>query len=86
VSVTLTGTQASLYSVARRKEVMASSVDTCGGHRGASPTFVTPRLAQGTCTFSAAVVGDGGYAVNKKGERSGSTGHVISFERLAVRR
>jgi hypothetical protein len=99
-SVIFTGTQASLYSVARPdggyahitlrdqhgKEVLSSTVDMYSKYPVSSIKFVTPQLPRGTYTLSASVVGDGWYWINKKGERSGSAGHMMSFERLAVRR
>lgn len=99
-SVTFTGTQASLYSVARPdggyahvtlrdehgEEVLAATVDMYSQYLVPSVKLVTPLLPRGTYTLSATVVGDGWYWVNKAGERSGSRGHAISFERLDVRR
>ncbi|MBD8546754.1 hypothetical protein IFT82_08375 [Sphingomonas sp. CFBP 8760] len=98
-SVTFTGTQASLISVARPdggyayitlrdrhgKELMSSTVDMYSKYPVSEIKFVTPLLARGTYTISASVVGDGWYWHNKKGERSGSAGHTITFERAKVR-
>lgn len=99
-SVSFTGTQATLYSVGRRdggyaritlhdaagKEVLASTVDMYSQYPASSVKFVTPLLASGSYTLRAQVVGDGWYWTNKAGVRSGSRGHTISFERLAVRK
>ncbi|MBD8546760.1 family 43 glycosylhydrolase [Sphingomonas sp. CFBP 8760] len=99
-SVTFTGTQASLISVARPdggyayitlrdrlgKEMISSTVDMYSKYPVSGIKFVTPLLARGTYTISASVVGDGWYWRNKKGERSGSAGHAITFERAEVRR
>lgn len=99
-SVTFTGTQATLDSVARRdggyaritlrdvsvRQVLDATVDMYSQSPASSVKFVTPLLARGSYTLSARVAGDGWYWVNKKGERSGSRGHAISFERLAVRK
>lgn len=99
-SVTFSGAQATLYSVARRdggyarillrdgqgRQILEATVDMYSQYPASSVKFVTPLLAPGTYTLSAQVVGDGWYWVNKKGERSGSRGHAISFERLAVRK
>ncbi|NWK94577.1 glycosyl hydrolase family 43 [Sphingobium lactosutens] len=98
-SVKFTGTQAGLYSVARPDggyarisvrnsqgdEVLSSTVDMYSQYLVSSAKFITPRLPRGTYTMNVSVVGDGWYWVNKKGERSGSKGHAISFERLEVR-
>lgn len=98
--VTFTGTQASLYSVARPdggyaritvrdaqgKEVLASTVDMYAKYQVSGAKFATPLLARGTYTLSASVVGDGWYWISKNGTRSGSQGHAISFERLDVRK
>lgn len=100
LSVSFTGTQASLYGVARPdggyaritlrdakgKEVLTSTVDMYSRYPASSVKFVTPLLARGAYTLSAAVVGEGWYWTNKKGERTGSQGHAIAFERLAVRK
>ena len=100
LAVTFTGTQASLYGVATRnggyaritlhdaqgKELLSSTVDMYSQYPTSSLKFVTPQLPRGSYTLRAAVVGDGWYWTNKKGERSGSQGHAISFERLAVRK
>jgi hypothetical protein len=99
-SITFTGTQASLYGVAgpdggyaritlrnaQGEEVLASTVDMYSRYPVSSLKFITPLLARGTYTLSAAVVGEGWYWINKKGERSGSQGHAIAFERLSVRK
>lgn len=100
VSATFTGIQATLYSVARPdggyahvtlrdrngRVMLSSTIDMYSKYPTSTATFVTPLLPVGTYTLSAAVVGDGWYWLNKKGERSGSSGHAISFERLEVRR
>jgi hypothetical protein len=100
VSVTFTGTQASLYSVARAnggyaritlrdhagRELLSSTVDIYSKYPVSTVKFVTPLLPTGTYTISAAVVGEGWYWTTKKGVRSGSAGHAISFERLDVRK
>lgn len=99
-AVTFTGTQASLYSVARPdggyarivlrndrgEEVLTATTDMYSKYPVSSSRFVTPLLPQGTYTLSASVVGDGWYWVNKRGERSGSQGHAITFDRLDVRK
>jgi hypothetical protein len=99
-SVPFDGTQATLYSVARQdggyaritlrdakgKQLLASVVDMYSKYPASSVKFVTPLLPRGRYTLSAEVVGDGWYWTNKKGEKSGSKGHTISFERLAVRK
>lgn len=99
-SVTFTGVQATLYSVARPdggyaritlrdgqgKELLASTVDMYSKHPVSSVKFVTPLLPAGNYTITASVVGDGWYWVSKNGTKSGSTGHAISFERLRVRK
>jgi len=98
-SVTFTGTQASLYSVARpdggyayvtltNREgsvMLAATIDMYSKYPVSSAKFVTPMLPYGTYTLNAAVVGEGWYWVNKAGKRSGSQGHAISFQRLEVR-
>ncbi|KHL26732.1 glycosyl hydrolase family 43 [Croceibacterium mercuriale] len=98
-SLTFTGTQASLYSVARPDggyarvslrddqgdEVLSATIDMYSKYPVSSARFVTPLLPRGTYTISASVVGDGWYWVNKRGERSGSQGHAITFDRLDVR-
>lgn len=100
VSVTFTGAQATLYSLARPdggyaqitvrdgqgKELIASTVDMYSKYPVSSAKFVTPLLPAGTYTISASVVGDGWYWTSKNGSKSGSTGHAISFERLDVRK
>ncbi|MEO7497427.1 MAG: family 43 glycosylhydrolase [Massilia sp.] len=99
-TVTFSGTQASLYSVARPdggyaritlrdkqgREMLSSTVDMYSKFQTSSAKFVTPLLPRGTYTMSASVVGDGWYWISKKGVRSGSQGHAISFERLDVRK
>ncbi|MBD8548943.1 family 43 glycosylhydrolase, partial [Sphingomonas sp. CFBP 8760] len=99
-SVTFSGTQATLYSALRPDggyahitvrdrrgaSMVSSTVDMYSKNPVAGVTFVTPVLPRGTYTITASVVGDGWYWLNKKGERSGSAGHAISFERLDVRR
>jgi hypothetical protein len=99
-TVTFTGTQATLYSVARPdggyaqitlrdrrgRKLLSSTIDTYSKYPVSSAKFVTPLLPRGTYTVSAQVVGDGWFWVNKSGQRSGSTGHAISLERLDVRK
>ncbi|WP_200928317.1 family 43 glycosylhydrolase [Sphingobium sp. Leaf26] len=99
-SVTFTGTQASLYSVARPDggyarvtlsdghgvKLLSSTVDMYSKYPVSNVKFVTPRLPRGKYTFSASVVGEGWYWINKKGERSGSAGHAVSFDHLDVRK
>lgn len=100
VSVKFTGTQASLYSVARPDggyaritlenshgvELLSATVDMYSKYSTSNALFVTPLLPFGTYTMKVSTVGNGWYWVNKKGEGSGSAGHAISFERLTVRR
>ncbi len=100
VSVRFTGTQARLYSVARAdggyaritlrddkgRELLSSTVDMYSRYPVSSLKFVTPMLPAGTYTITAAVLGEGWYWTNKKGERSGSAGHAVSFERLEIRK
>jgi hypothetical protein len=100
VSVTFTGTQASLYGVARPdggyaritlrdrggRQRLSSMVDMYSKYPVSDVRFVTPILPAGTYTLTAEVVGDGWYWINKRGDRSGSAGSAISFERLEVRR
>ena len=98
-SVTFTGTQASLYSVARpdggyahvtlaNREgsvMLSATIDMYSKYPVSSARFVTPMLPHGTYTLNATVVGNGWYWINKAGKRSGSQGHAISFQRLEVR-
>lgn len=100
VSIRFTGTQASLYSVARAdggyaqvtlrdaggRTLLSSTVDMYSKYPVSGARFVTPLLRKGTYTISIAVVGDGWYWINKKGDRSGSAGHAISFQRLQIRK
>lgn len=100
VSVTFTGTQASLYGMSRPdggyasitlrdgkgRRMLSSTVDMYSKYPVSSAKFVTPLLPAATYTLSVEVVGDGWYWINKKGERSGSAGSAISFQRLDVRR
>jgi hypothetical protein len=100
VSVTFTGRQASLYGVARPdggyariilrdrkgRQRLSSMVDMYSKYPVSDVRFVTPILPAGTYTLTAEVVGDGWYWINKRGDRSGSAGSAISFERLEVRR
>ncbi len=100
LSVTFTGTQASLYSLARPDggyariivrnnqgdELLSSTVDMYSKYPVPTVKFVTPLLPRGAYTMHVSVVGDSWYWVNKRGERSGSEGHAISFDRLRVRK
>jgi hypothetical protein len=100
LSVAFTGTQASLHSLARPDgryariivrnsqgdEVLSSTTDMYSKYPVSSVKFVTPLLPRGSYTLQVSVVGDSWYWVNKRGERSGSEGHTISFERLRVRK
>lgn len=99
LSVAFTGTQASLHSLARPDggyariivrnsqgdEVLSSTVDMYSKYPVSSVKFVTPLLPRGAYTMQVSVVGDSWYWVNKAGQRSGSNGHAISFDRLQVR-
>jgi len=100
VSVTFTGKQASLLSLAspdggyarivvrdrKGNRLLSSIVDMYSKYPMPTVKFVTPLLPTGTYTITASAVGDGWYWLNKKGERSGSAGHAISFDGLLIRR
>lgn len=100
VDVSFRGTQATLYAVARQEggyaritlrdahgeALLSSTVDMYSQYPARSVRFVTPLLPHGTYTISMMVVGEGWESFNKAGERSGSSGHAITFESLLVRR
>lgn len=99
-SVRFTGTQASLSSMMRpdggyarvtlrnaeAAEVLSATIDMYSRYTTSNTLFVTPLLPRGTYTIDVSAMGDGWFWINKKGDRSGSAGHAISFDRLEVRK
>lgn len=98
-TLTFTGTGASLYGVAaddggyaritladsRGKTVLASTVDMYSQYTVPALKFTSPILPRDTYTMTVSVLGENWYWVNKRGDRSGSKGVAVAFDKVVVR-
>jgi hypothetical protein len=94
-----TGTGASLYGVAaadggyarvtladsRGKTVVTSVVDMYSQYTAPALKFASPVLPRDTYAMTVSVLGENWYWVNKKGDRSGSQGVAVAFDKVVVR-
>lgn len=98
VTIRFEGRQASLYAVAgidggyaritvknsRGATVVNAIVDMYSQYTTPARKFITPMLARDRYTLRMTALGENWYWINKRKERSGSKGYMVSFNKLTV--